>query len=120
MAWISRRAALDDVASRNFPQTSYGLSLSFPLTLVERETIKSAQNEKPRKSMCSITRRTVIQEVDFQIRLLRTTWGNDPDASSANGLREAALQAEHKSSRGEKHPASRAQNRFRSRAGALG
>ena len=90
--------ALDDVSSRRFPQTSYGLSLSFPLTLwKERNNYKSAQNAKAKEILTlKQLEETVIKEVDFQIRLLATTWQTIPLRREQTAYEQAALEAEQK------------------------
>jgi len=88
--------ALDDVSATRFPQLSYGLSLSFPLTMwKERNNHKSALNAKAREILALKTlEEAVIQEVDFQIRLLRTTWETIPMRRAQTAYEEAALEAE--------------------------
>jgi outer membrane protein TolC len=90
--------ALDDISSRNFPQETYGLSLSFPLTMwKERNNLKSTRMSKAQQIITlKKTEETIIQEVDFQIRLLRTTWETIPLRRAQTAYEEAALEAEKK------------------------
>jgi len=111
MAWIFTPAARWTMfASRNFPQTSLW---AFPFFSVdpwkERNNYKSAQNAKAKEIyVLKQLEESVIQEVDFQIRLLRTTWETIPMRRQQTAYEEAALQADNKSSPREKHQLQRA------------
>jgi len=88
--------ALDDIVNRQSPQISYGLSLTFPLSMwKERNLYKASKNAKSRQILAlKQLEETVIQEVDFQIRLLSTTWQTVPLRREQTAYEQAALTAE--------------------------
>ena len=90
--------ALDDIAQKRFQQDSYGISLSFPLTMwKERNHYKASQNAKA-QAIVDLKRyeELVLGEVDFIVRLLYTQWGTIPLTRERTAYQQAALEAEQK------------------------
>jgi outer membrane protein len=90
--------ALDDISGRRFPQDVYGFSFSIPLTL-QRERMNYNASEARKIQQILILKRleeTIVQDVDFQVRLLRTTWATIPLRRAQTIYQEAALEAEKK------------------------
>lgn len=90
--------ALDDEANKRFQQDSYGLSLSFPLSLwAERNNYKSSKAAKA-QAILDLKRleETIFGEVDVIVRLLRTQWETIPLTRERTAYQQAALEAEQK------------------------
>jgi outer membrane protein len=88
--------ALGDIRTREFDNDRYGLSLSFPLSMwAERNRHKSAKEAKARQiESLHALEETVVQEVEFQVRFIRTTWNTLPLRREQIAYREAAVEAE--------------------------
>jgi outer membrane protein TolC len=90
--------ALDDIARREFPNHSYGLALSFPLSMhAERQQHKSAKASVEQQVLSfKQLEETVIQDVETQLRELRTAWNSIPLRREQVVYQQAALEAEQK------------------------
>ncbi len=90
--------ALGDQVDRRIPQYSFGLALSTPLTMWrERHNMKSTRAAKAQEILrLKALEELIIQDVDFQVRLLRTTWETLPLRRAQTAYEEAALEAEKK------------------------
>jgi outer membrane protein len=88
--------ALTDIRTREFDNDRYGLSLSVPLSMwAERNRHKSAKDAKARQiEALHSLEETVVQEVEFQVRFIRTTWNTLPLRREQITYREAAVEAE--------------------------
>ncbi|HTD66266.1 MAG TPA: TolC family protein [Candidatus Limnocylindria bacterium] len=94
----SASGALDDLAKRRFQQDSYGLALSFPLWMQgPRNNYKASKNAKA-QAILDLKRfeETIIQDVDFTVRQLRTQWSLIPLTRERVAYQQAALEAERK------------------------
>ena len=90
--------SLDDIFGRRFPQDVYGLRFSIPLTL-KKERMNYAASQAKKAQQIFILKKleeTIVQDVDFQIRLLRTTWTTIPLRREQTTYQQAALEAEQK------------------------
>ncbi len=90
--------ALDDLSTRRFPQDVYGFRFSIPLTLKkERMNYDASQARKAQKILQLLKlQESIVQDVEFQIRLLRTTWTTIPLLREQTTYQQAALEAEQK------------------------
>jgi outer membrane protein len=90
--------AWEDQYNRRFPQDRYGLQLIMPLSMwKERNNLKSSQAALEKQVLAyKLLEETVIHEVDFQLRLLRTTWNIIPLRREQTAYEQAALEAERK------------------------
>ena len=88
----------DDLYDRRYPQDRYGLRLSVPLSMwTERNNYKASKAAVAKQILTyRQLEETVVQEVDFQIRLLRTTWQIIPLRREQTTYQQAALEAERK------------------------
>ena len=88
--------ALDDIRRREFDNDRYGVALSFPLSMwAERNRHKSAKDAKAKQiEALHALEETVVQEVEFQVRFIRTTWNTLPLRREQITYREAAVEAE--------------------------
>ena len=91
-------ASLEDISDRNFEQTSIGASISFPLwSQRERHQIKSTRAALAQSVVfVKQLEETIIQEVEFQGRLIETYWRAIPLAREQTAAAQAALEAEQK------------------------
>ena len=90
--------AWSDQYNRTFPQDRYGLQLRLPLSMwTERNNYKASKAAVAKQILAyKQLEETVVQEVDFQIRLLRTTWRVIPLRREQTVYEQAALEAERK------------------------
>lgn len=90
--------SLDDIADRNYEQTSFGAALSFPLwTQRERNALKSTKAALAQSvMMVKQLEETIIQDVEVQVRLLETYWTTIPLTRQQTAYSQAALEAEKK------------------------
>jgi outer membrane protein TolC len=90
--------ALGDQSDQRFPQYSFGVALTTPLTFwTERNNYKSTKSAKAQEVLrLKALEEQIVQDVDFQIRLLRTTWETLPLRRSQTAYEESALEAEKK------------------------
>jgi outer membrane protein TolC len=90
--------AFSDQTGQRFPQYSYGLRLTTPFTFwTERNKRKATMNAKEQELWkLKAMEETIIQDVDAQIRLLRTTWETIPLRRAQTAYEESALEAEKK------------------------
>ncbi|HWN95871.1 MAG TPA: TolC family protein [Methylomirabilota bacterium] len=95
---LNLRGALEDQRQRNIPQYSFGLALTTPLTMWrERNNLKSTKAAKAQEiRRLKALEELVVQEVDFQVRLMRTTWNILPLLRQRVKYQEDALEAEKK------------------------
>jgi outer membrane protein len=90
--------ALGDISDRTFEQTTYGLRLSFPLTMWGPRNTRKADEAVKEQAIWDLKRQeeAVIQEVDFEVRLIRTLWLQIPYTREVTVAQQAALEAEKK------------------------
>jgi outer membrane protein TolC len=90
--------ALDDIANRNFPQSRFGLALSFPLSMyAERQRHKGAKASVEQEVLrFKQLEETIIQEVDTQLREQYTAFNSIPLRREQVVYQQAALEAEQK------------------------
>jgi outer membrane protein TolC len=90
--------SLEDIADRNFEQSSIGLALSFPLwSQRERNALKSTKAALAQSVvMVKQLEETIIQEVELQGRLIATYWQTIPMTREQTAAAQAALEAEQK------------------------
>jgi len=88
--------ALEDIRTREFDNDRYGVALSFPLSMwAERNRHKSAKGAKAKQiEALHAFEEAVVQEVEFQIRFIRTTWNTLPLRREQIAYRESAVEAE--------------------------
>lgn len=89
---------LSDIRTRDFEQNMVGLRLTLPFTFWrERKEKKRAEAAKEQQIWTlKQTEELVIQEVEFQARLLQTTWGTIPMRREQVTYQQAALEAERR------------------------
>lgn len=94
----SASGALGDISDRNFEQKTYGLQLSFPLTMWGPRNRKKQDEAVKEQAIIDLKRQEdlIIQEVDFEVRLIRTRWEQIPYTREVTVARQAALEAEKK------------------------
>jgi outer membrane protein TolC len=88
--------ALGDIRNREFENDRYGLSLSFPLSMwAERNRHKAAKDAKARQiEALHALEESIVQDVEFQVRFIRTTWNTLPLRREQIAYRDAAVEAE--------------------------
>jgi outer membrane protein TolC len=94
----STSGALGDIADRNFEQSSYGVQLNFPLTFWGPRNARKADEARKAQAIWELKRQeeAVIQEVDSEVRLIRTLWAQIPYTREVTIAQQAALDAERK------------------------
>jgi outer membrane protein TolC len=87
-----------DIRTREFEQDIAGLRLTLPFTFwKERQEKKRAEASKEQQIWTlKQTEELVLQEVEFQARLLRTTWDTIPMRREQVTYQQAALEAERR------------------------
>lgn len=90
--------ALDDIANRTFPNHSFGLALSLPLTMhTERQRHKAAKAELEQLILAfKQLEEFILQEVEVQLREVLTAWNSIPLRREQTVYQQAALEAEQK------------------------
>jgi len=90
--------AYNDIARTRNPQTTYGLALTFPLSMwSERNNYKATQAAKAQAIQAfKRLEEQIEQEVEVQVRLLRTFWEAIPLNREYTLYEEQALEAEQK------------------------
>lgn len=90
--------ALDDISRREYPNHSYGLALSFPLSMhAERQQHKGAKASVEQQVLAfKQLEETVIQEVETQLREQRTAWNSIALRREQVVYQQSALEAEQK------------------------
>jgi outer membrane protein TolC len=90
--------ALSDIARRDFEQDIVGLRLELPFTFWrERKEKKRAEAEKEQQIWAlKQLEDTIVQEVDLEVRLLRTTWNTIALRREQVAYQQAALEAQRR------------------------
>jgi outer membrane protein len=90
--------ALGDIRNRDFEQDIIGLRLDIPFTFwKERKEKKKAEVEKEQQIWTlKQLEETILQEVDVEVRLLRTTWNTLPMRREQIAYQQAALEAQRR------------------------
>jgi outer membrane protein TolC len=90
--------ALRDLSERNFEQSTYGLRLSFPLTMLGPRNNLKANKAVKEQAIWALKQLEdiVLQEVDFEVRLIRTLWAQIPYTREVTIAQQAAFDAERK------------------------
>ena len=89
---------LSDIRTREFEQDIVGLRLTLPFTFwKERKEKKRAEASKEQQIWAlKQAEEIILQEVEFQARLLRTTWDTIPMRREQVAYQRAALEAERR------------------------
>ena len=95
---LSAGGALDQIAQQRYEQSSVGIALSFPLwRQADRNLHKAAQETKAQAIYALAQQEQIVQEqVDFEVRLIRTYWMQIPFTREVTLAEQAALDAERK------------------------
>lgn len=90
--------ALRDIRERTYDQNSVGLALSFPLTMHAERNARKSTKAAQAQAVVAVKQleEAIIQEVEGQIRLLRTAWSAIPLTREQTAYAQAALEAEQK------------------------
>ena len=88
----------DDIARRDFQQDMIGLRFEIPFTFwTERKQYKAAEVAKEQQIWAlKQLEDSIVQEVDTEVRLLRTTWNTIPMRREQVAYQQAALEAERR------------------------
>ena len=93
---VSLGGALDDISHQRFEQSSYGLALTFPLSMHAQRNNKKATQAAIAQAILAAKRleEIIYEEVEFQIRLVRTYRDKIPLTQQYTAYEEEALKAE--------------------------
>ena len=95
---LNTGGALDQIAQQRYEQSSVGIALSFPLwRQADRNIHKAARESKAQAIYALAQQEQIVQEqVDFEVRLIRTYWAQIPYTREVTIAEQAALEAEKK------------------------
>jgi outer membrane protein TolC len=94
----SVRGALGDISDREFENKTIGLQLNFPLTMWGPRNKRKQDEVVKEQAILELKHLEdiIIQEVDFEVRLIRTRWAQIPYTREVTIAQQAALEAEKK------------------------
>lgn len=95
---LSSGGALDQIAQQRYEQSSVGIQFSVPLwRQADRNLHRAAKETKAQAIYALVLQEQIVQEqVDFEVRLIRTYWLQIPYTREVTLAEQAALDAEKK------------------------